>query len=183
MDSGIKIATTESVLTGLTGTPSGGSSQASVFSNGYRFVRIAPDSNPLILGTGKYSIVSNYSGSDKNGNEAFDNADNIRSNSPAGFQVTTTSSDGFGGSLSFVGLGRYDSGSSLDFPAQDAVALDGHNLLYEPFLTAHVFGAGSLGLLSGEGAPPIPEPATLVSLFCGGLVLLGAHRLQRKSVN
>jgi hypothetical protein len=134
---------TSTTLTGTSGTLMGN----------YRFAAL---STPITLQPGFYSVVAvGFSGSDLNGNE------NI-----SGFTVTTN--DG-GGLISFVGTGRFDGNSVLDYPAQSS-ANQGF-----PGLTPHPFAGGSF-----EFQTAIPEPTSLTLTVVGILGLAGYTWRRRK---
>jgi hypothetical protein len=129
-----------SVLTQLTITDSLGT-----LVGNYRFVNLA---TPLTLQPGFYSIVAvGFGSNDLNGNQFL-----------GPFNVVTNSG---GGAISFVGNGRFDSNTTLDYPAL-TTANQGFS-----GLPPNVFAAGSFEFLT------TPEPSNLMLAGIGALCLLG----------
>jgi len=105
--------------------------------NGNRFLNLP---SPVILPPGHYSVVAvGYSSSDLNGNA------NV--GSPFSYSTENTAA----GLISFVGSGRYDANTSLDYPA--IVPSDPSNL----------FNAGTF--VFDNALTHIPKPPVLTSVF------------------
>jgi hypothetical protein len=135
-------------LTGTNGTLAGN----------YRFLPLA---QPLVVQPGFYDIDAvGFGASDRNGNE------NV---AVPGFAVTTNSG---GGLISFVGTGRFDNNTTLDYPPNS-----GANQGF-PNLSPHPFAGGSFEFT----AAPVPEPSTLALLSLGGLALAGWRRWKGKQL-
>ncbi|MGA2620595.1 MAG: PEP-CTERM sorting domain-containing protein [Thermoguttaceae bacterium] len=120
----------------------------------YRYV---PLSSAIQLQPGDYSIVAvGFGSGNPNGNE------NI---SPPSFIVNAYS----GSQLSFVGTGRYDSKTTLDYPYY-TTAQNGY-----PNVTPEVFAAGSFEFsLANPAVIGVPEPTGIVALLgLAGMGLIG----------
>lgn len=127
---------------------------AGTVSGNYRFVNLT---TPLTLQPGYYDVDAvGFNGTNLNLNE-----------NSGGVSIQTNSG---GGLLSFVGSGRFDDNSSLDYPYYTTDE-QGYNT------SPHVFGGGSFIFAA------VPEPSALTLLGIGLLVVgtfhSGLHRRPR----
>jgi len=123
--------------------------------NGYRFVSLA---SPVYLLPGFYSIEAvGFGPPNPNGNENISN-----------FTITT---DSGGGSVQFVGTGRYDTNLVLDYPTSSS-ADQGF-----PGLTPHPFAGASFQFV------PVPLPSSVFGgLAMFGLLAVGRFRSRVRGV-
>jgi hypothetical protein len=127
--------------------------QGSVSGN-YRFLDLT---SPLTLTAGYYSVVAvGFNGLNLNLNE-----------NSGGVLIQTN--DG-GGLVSFVGSGRFDGNSSLDYPTYTT---DDQGFNTSP----HVFGGGSFVY---SAASAVPEPPSLTLLSIGTLGMTGCVLLRSR---
>jgi hypothetical protein len=108
--------------------------------NGNRFLAVTP----FVLPPGNYSVVAvGFSNTDANGNTSL----------PASSLIPST--ENTGGLISFVGTGRYDSNTSLDFPAIVPAATPSNVFLAGTFqftaaavppILTKTFAVGSIGV-------------------------------------
>jgi len=125
-------------ITGTQGTVSGN----------YRFVDLT---TPLTLQAGYYDVDA----------VGF-NSTNLDLNENGGGGSLIQTNDG-GGLVSFVGSGRFDGNSALDYPTLTTDD-QGFNT------SAHVFGGGSF-IFSPASA--VPEPSSIALFGIGGIALIG----------
>jgi hypothetical protein len=121
-----------------------------ISSGGYQFVPIAP----LTLPSGFYSVVAvGFNNSNLDLNENFND----------GSQIQTSSGSGL---LTFVGSGRFDYNTTLDYPFFTTDQL-GYNT------SSHVFGGGSFLYTA---ATPEPASMTLLGFGIAGMAGYGWRR-------
>jgi len=120
----------------------------------YSFVQLK---TPLTLAAGYYDVDA----------VGF-NGTNLDLNEYIGGSIQTNNG---GGLLSFVGSGRFDPNSTLDFPSQTT---DNQGFNTSP----HVFGGGSFLYTS---ASPTPEPSAFI-LFGIGLAAMGVYGWRRRKL-